>query len=235
MPSDTSVLFHNLHQVLKKLADAQDALSEAPRRIALGERQVARCSQNIEEQKSQILELQKSADELNLQLKTKEGEIQKLKTVLNQAASNREYDIVKGQIAAASEAKGQLEEDALLALEKIDAARIDLQKLEDVLENRKAELTAIIAEAAVEEPGLRAAVEQHESELAEIQKNLPSSEALVVLDRLRGAHGASACAEVDDEGFCSACDNKVTTQDGVRINMGEFICCRACGRILYKL
>jgi len=235
MPSDTSVLFQNLQQVLQKLADAEEALAEAPRAIAIGEKRVARCEQSIDDQKETIRNTQKSADEFNLELKTREAEIQKLGIVLNQASSNKEYDSVKGQIARASEAKSQLEDKVLEAFESIDSAKAELEKLQDALAHSQSELKEIIAQAAEEEPGLKAAVAECRNELAEIQKNMPSQESIVVFKRLHGAHGPSACAEVDPDGFCSACDNKVTTQDGVRINMGEFICCRACGRILYKV
>ena len=78
MPSDTSVLFQNLHQVLQKLEEAEQALGEAPRAISVGEKRVSRCEQDIADQKQKIRDLQKTADDLNLELKTREAEIQKL-------------------------------------------------------------------------------------------------------------------------------------------------------------
>lgn len=233
MPSETSLLFQNLHHVLQKLEQAEHALAEAPRRIKLAERRIAECEQQIEQQKTKIRERRRAADESNLRLRTQETDIQKLQGVLNQASSNKEYDIVRGQIATSVSRREATEDLAIQALEEVDGATAELETLQQLLATRKADLAQAQAQAAEEQPGLQAAVDECRAELAEIDKHMPSSESRIVLVRLRSAHGASACAAVDDEGFCSACNNKVTTQDGVRINMGEFICCRACGRILY--
>jgi uncharacterized protein len=233
MPSDTSVLFQNLQQVLQKLADAEEALAEAPRCTSLCRKRIAEREQEIDAYKLGIREQKKSADALNLKLTTKEAEIQKLQGVLNQATSNKEYDIVKGQIATAGGIIGKLEDQALQILEDVDSAKLKLIELERELTERQAELERTIAQAAEDAPGLKASVDQCESRLKAMEKDIPSSDSLIVLRRLRTAHGPGACAAIDEDGFCSACNNKVTTQDGVRVNMGDVVYCRACGRILY--
>ena len=61
-----------------------------------------------------------AADQKQLQLKAGEEKIKDLKRKLNAAASNREYQILKEQIAADDMAKSVLEDEIIEALEKID-------------------------------------------------------------------------------------------------------------------
>lgn len=233
MPSETSLLFQSLHQVLQRLEEAEQALNAAPKRIAHFGKRIAAAEAAIEAQKTRIQQRRKSADELNLRLRSQEADIQKLDGQLNQATSNKEYDIVKGQIANAVRKRGEIEDQALQELEFVDADQQQLRDLESQLRDLNRELDEIRQQAAEDEPGLQAAVDECLAELAEMDRQMPSAESRTVLARLRPVFGASSCAQLDDEGFCAACYNKVTTQDRVRINLGEFVCCRACGRILY--
>jgi len=71
-----------------------------------------------------------------------------------------------------------------------------------------------------------------ESTLAAAESKLPAK-VLAVYRRLVGAHGASALAEVDDNA-CTACYARLTPNMKVELNVGKYIFCRSCGRLLYK-
>jgi predicted nucleic acid-binding Zn-ribbon protein len=231
MASEMSAALSRLHELLRQLADAESTLAEGPRAAALAEKQVAAAEQQLEAQKLTIRSNRKLADELNLKLKSKESELQKLQGQLNTAASNKEYDIFKGQIDSAKKDRSSFEETALTALEEIDVSNVKLKELEKELKERKALVEAASKAYAAQRPEIEATIARLQSEIAAAEQTIPA-DAKAAFQRLRKAHGASALSDLDDE-FCNACNGRVTNQDRVRIRMGEFVPCRACGRVLY--
>jgi predicted nucleic acid-binding Zn-ribbon protein len=232
MAADLSVALKKLHELLHQLGNEQSALAQGPRAIATAEKHVAATEQLIEQQKHAIKTARKTADEFNLKLKSREAELSKLQGQLNTASSNKEFDIIKGQVASATKSKGEIEDAALAAMDAIDSAQKSLKDLEAELQKKKQEAQAAKALQESKAPALRASIEALLQQLAEAEKVIPAGPELANYHRLRGAHAAGALSEVEDN-FCSACNNRVTAQDMVLIRTGEFRCCRGCGRILY--
>lgn len=232
MAAGNSQAFEHLHSLLQQIHDAEYVLSHGPRRIAAAQKKVAAAEQACSAQKEHILELKKQADSNSLNLKSREAEIEKLSGQLNQAASNKEYDIIQGQIATKKEADAALEDSILELLSDVDDASDKLQQLEDELAELVENSKSVSADVKAREPGLQAEVERLRAEIAEAEKVITGGEARSTYKRLKEAQGPTALAAVED-GYCSECNTNCTPQDQVRLNMGEFVLCRACGRILY--
>jgi len=231
MGTDASAALKALHSLLQQLARAEAGLSEGPRRIALSEKQIAQTEQQIDQQKQAIRDAKKSADEQNLRLKSKEADILKLQGQLNTATSNKEYDIIKGQISAAVTSRGEIEEQGLMALESVDTANSTLKTLEADLQSRRKSLQTAKSEFETRKPVLEAEIQQLKQQITVAEEIIPGNDRANWL-RLKGAHGAGCIAAVEDE-FCTACDQKAIAQDLVRIRTGAIVFCRGCGRVLY--
>jgi hypothetical protein len=121
---------HNLHLQLREV---QDQLEKGPRQLRARQQIIQQKQDELEAQKQKQKTLKMGADQKSLQLKSNEAKIQDLRTKLNQANSNREFDIIRGQIEADTVANSVLEDEILDALEKVDAGQIALRKLEDEL------------------------------------------------------------------------------------------------------
>lgn len=234
MVSDLSISLSQLHGLLQQLADAEAAFADGPRSIRSAEKQVTQAKQQIEEQKATIKQTRKIADELNLKLKTKEAELRKYEGQLNTATSNKEFDIVKGQIAHVGVERAELENAAFEAMEEIDAAQAVLKTLETELKARRQTAATVKADVEAGKPGLEASLETLKTQIEVAEKVIPGGEGLSAYRRLRIANGPGALAGVEDD-FCDGCNCKVTNQDLVRIRMGEFLRCRECNRGLYVL
>ena len=232
MASDLSVALKGLHGLLRQLITAEETLAGGPRAIVMAEKQVAATEQLIEQQKVAIKAARKTADELNLKLKSKEAELSKLQGQLNTASSNKEFDIIKGQVAAATKSKGEFEDAALEAMDGIDVAQKRLKELETELKKRQQNTLAAKSAAETQKPSLLSSIASLQSQLAEAEKVIPPGAEYANYHRLRIAHGAGALSELEDD-FCSACDSRITAQDMVRIRTDEFRCCYGCGRVLY--
>ena len=232
MVSEVSKAVYTLHQLLIQLEESEKTLAHGPRRISAADRSVAEARGRIEEQKQAIRAARRKADECSLRLRTREAELLKLQGLLNQASSNKEYDIIKGQVATATADKSQLEDEALGLMDEVDRCQRTLQTQELELKAREQTQQQVQAEVTAAEPRVRTDVDRVRTEVEVAEKTIAWGDHLAAYRRLRGAHVSEALAAIED-GFCTACQNRVTTQDIVRINTGTLIACRECGRLVY--
>ena len=220
-----------LHQLHLKLYEHQQMLENGPRQIAATKRLVERKEQELEEHRSQLTELQKAADDRNLQFRTNEQKIEELKLKLNQAASNKEFDIIKGQIEADTAANAVLEDEYLEMLEQIDVKREELKELEQALGDVRTSATKKAAEVEANEPGLKQTIATVSTEIKSAEACVPTS-LREDYRRLVAAHGPGAICGVD-AGACNECFTELSPQVQMELRCGRVVVCRSCGRLLY--
>lgn len=233
MTASASQAFEHLHALLQQLEDAERLLAHGPKRTAVAEKKVTAAEQDCSDQKEKIKQLRKSADQSAMNLKSREAELAKLALRLNEAGSNKEYEIIQNQITAAKKEDAKLEDEVLALLDQVDQATEELQMLEQQLEELKQKAAQIADDVRAKEPGLKSDVERLTGEIAEAESIIPGGDPKTTYKRLRAAQGASAMSRVED-GYCTECNTGATPQDTVRLNLGEFVLCRACGRLLYR-
>lgn len=234
MSAETSQAYQNLHDSLKQLQDAEDMLALGPRRIATAKKKVAAIEQACAEQKETIKSLKKRVDQSSLSLKSREAELQKLAVRLNQAASNKEYDIIQSQISTEKAADAELEDNILNLLGEVDDATARLKTLEEELAQAKIKAQDVANQVAQKEPGLQADVERLNAEISEAEKVIPAGVPMTTYRRLRESQGAGGMSVLEGS-YCVECNTAATQQDVVQLNLGKFVLCRACGRILYQV
>lgn len=220
-----------LHQVHLDLAACHKQLESGPRQIAVFEKRLAAKHAEIDAQKDHITEQQKAADQKNLQFRTNEQTAADTKAKLNQAKSNVEFDIFKGQIAKAELANESIETEYLELLEVVDAEKSRLEELNGELKEAEAKLQKVKTEFAELEPKVKEQAAALTEELREAEKCLPTKE-MGLYRRLVDAHGASTLAPVDASA-CSECFVELSPQDLVEVRTARLVYCKSCGRILY--
>lgn len=234
MAAETSLAFQHLHQLLQELADAEYMLGHGPKRIAAAEKKLALAEHNTASQRDQIQQLKKKADEASLNLKTREADIQKHQGRLNEAGSNKEYEIITDQINGLKESCAQLEDEILVMLSEVDDAGTELKNLQEEVAAQNGRLAEIKDDVAAKEPGLKENIARLEGEISEAEKVMPPGEGKSAYLRLKASQGAAGMSKVED-GYCLECNTAVTPQDAIRLNVGDFCLCRACGRVLYRV
>ena len=221
-----------LHQLHIQLASVEEKMDRGPRQVRAREQFVQKKQAELEEQQNKLKQLRMAADQKGLQLKSKDAKIAELRGKLNQATSNREYDIIRSQIDADTMANSVLEDEILEALEKVDQMQIAVKKVEAELAAAKAEAKRIGEEVSAAEPGLRRATEELQARLREAESRLPGT-ILEVYRRLVQAHGATALAAVQNNA-CTACHSILSPQEQVNVRTEKTVFCRSCGRLLYR-
>lgn len=232
MAVDTSLALQQLHHLLQQLEDAETLLAHGPRRVAAAKKKIAMAEEVCSSQKEQIRTIRKIADQKSLTLKEREAEILKQTQRLNEANSNKEYDIIQSQLQSIGAAKEALEDEILSLLTKVDEAGGALAAAEEEVGRLTDHCRQIEADIKATEPSIREDVDRLNAAIGEAESAIPAGESRTAYLRLRSSMKSAALSEVQDA-FCVACNTKVIAQDCVRIKMGEFVTCRQCGRILY--
>ncbi|MCI0340336.1 MAG: hypothetical protein L0216_04180 [Planctomycetales bacterium] len=176
--------------------------------------------------------LDKEADRMDLELKSAEGQIQKLQLALNQAKTNKEYTVLKNEIGSKKAEVSQFEDKVLAAMQKSEAAAAEVRGLEAEAKRAGGELQALDKEVAGEVGKIEAQLRDLEAKRAEKSKGL-EPEALARYDRILEGRGGQALAAVVD-GACQGCGKNLTPQEENALLAGHgLVICRACTRILY--
>lgn len=221
-----------LHGLLESRKGQQDALQNGPKRIRTGEQAVQRVEAEIAACKEQLTVSQRGADQKNLAYKSAQQRQADFQVKLNQAGSNREFDILKGQLAQEIQAAESIEVEYLSFLEEIEGGRKRLLGLQERLEASRAALKKIQQEVAAEEPGIQARISELTGAIKEAESVVPS-EVGDLYRRMVAVHGPGAMAP-SESGCCSNCDVELSPQHSLEIDEGLAVLCRDCGRLLYS-
>ena len=129
-----------LHRIHRQLTDLRGRLARGPKQIQAGEANLQRLEQEHANKKGILTSARVASDEKQLQLKQREDKISDRQAQLNTAASNKEYQAIKEQIAADEQANSVLADEILEALEKLDELEANVNTAADVVAKSKDEL-----------------------------------------------------------------------------------------------
>ena len=220
-----------LHQLHVEHTGVLEQLEVGPRRVRAREALTAKKQGEADAEQTAVTDLRKASDERTLQLKTNETRLIDLRSKLNAASSNKEFDIIKGQIDADLAANAVLEDEILELFERVDVAQTRLSEIDAERDAAQSQHQQVVAEVAAAEPGLNQDREKLEQAISEAESIL-SHEVAERYQRLVKAHGPGAMAEVV-EGSCTSCSIRLSQQLVVELSLGQIISCNNCGRLLY--
>ena len=201
-------------------------------RIRSAEGALEAAEAHLGDRRGEIARLRKEADELNLEVRTAEAEVERLGGQLLAAKSNKEYQVLKREVDGAEGKRGEFEDGVLERLERVDAVGE---------EERAAKAAVEAALASVE--AARAALGDVEQELSGDEATLRDAREATVskldgdtrrrYEAVLAQRGDTAVARIKG-GACSGCARKITLQIEVLMDAGEEIVqCMSCQRILY--
>lgn len=229
--SVTGTTLRNLHRIHRQLSDLRSRLERGPKMIQGAEANVERLKQIVEEAKEKVVRNKVATDEKDLQLRERENRIADIKTKLNTASSNREYQTFLEQIAADNQANSVLSDEILELLEKTTELEDAVKVTEDDLAKGLDEFQAKKKKVEEERGALENDYNRLENELTDAEKDLPE-DFLVDYRRIIKAKGEEAMASLDGD-VCGGCYQIVTAQMFAELKMEKLVVCRNCGCYLY--
>lgn len=227
-----------LQSVENRLRAAQAKLSRSRRNVIIQENQV-RTFQNALEAKKEELQLTKvQSSRLELELKTRDAEVSKLRAALNTAKSNKEYAAVLTQLNTTRADNSKLETQILELMKAMEADEAECETIRKQIETQKQQLEQT-------RKATDAAAVEHEAEISKIQaewdeaaKAIPP-EPLKVFKRVAETYDGEAVAQVEEqEGrnatySCGGCFMGITAESvNLLMTHDDLIRCPNCTRIL---
>ena len=231
-----------LQAVDRKLAHLSRMKDLEPKRLAAAEAAAAEADELISKLESDHGELQRKIARLELDIKARDGKIEKHKAQMLSASTNKEYQALLHEISLEEVERAKVEESLLEQMIKIEnfsereeEAKAAIERARGELHEVRAGVQASLSEVAAEEAGLR-------KERDSIASELPP-EVLRQYDRLFESRGGNAVVRVNYmpgsgriEGryLCTGCNMSLTHQMVNLLLIGnEVVHCKSCGRILF--
>ncbi|MCC7474844.1 MAG: phospholipase [Pirellulales bacterium] len=229
--SVTAAALRELHRIHQRLADLRDRLERGPKQVRAREANVAQLEAKLAEARDRAKQTQMALDRKQLDLKSGEHKVLDLRVKLNAANSNREYQALLEQIAAAEMAGSVLSDEILEGLEKIDQLQAAIREAEKNLAAGKQDLDKMRQSVESSAATIQRDISQLETELAQAEKSLPA-DIKPEYERIVRSKGADSLAAADD-GVCTGCGQQITLNMQNELKLAKLVFCKACGRLLY--
>ena len=235
----TNVALVNLFRADQELRAARERLDAAAKNVRVQERRVNDLTAKLKASQQQLKELQSKAGTLDLDLRSRDAHIEKLRTQQQSAKNNKEYQAFLIEINTAKVDKGKVEEETMRAMESVEKGVEESATLTTQLEAEKAKLTELAAQ-------IDATLKQLQSEVDAMKPARDAAAAklspkiIAEFDRLAERFDGEALAKLAkpdrrrEEYLCTACNmdlvadiyNKLHSRD-------ELVPCPSCRRLLY--
>jgi len=229
--SVTAAALKELHRIHQQLAELRDKVERGPKQIRAREANVAQLEANLAAARDRAKQTQMTIDRKQLDLKSGEQKIVDLRVKLNAANSNREYQALIEQIAAAEMAGSVLSDEILESMDKVDQLGTAVKEAELLLAAGKQELEKTRRSIDESAASTRANITKLEAELGTAEKSLPA-DLKADYNRVVRSKGADSLA-VAEEGVCTGCGQQITLNMQNELKLSRLVFCKACGRLLY--
>ena len=222
----------NLHQHLVQIAEMKTQIERGPRQVKAAILQVDAAKDALLKCKEAIKQKKMDADRKQLQLRERETKVHDWEGKMNLAKNNREFQAIKEQIAADSQANSVLSDEILEILEEIDSLQIALKGFEEKLKLIEADRVKTELTVAGKLAVLNVELERVEGNLAGLETQL-TSEFLVQYKRLVSNRSEDSMAPLDDVS-CGGCYTGLPPRVLDSLRKEQAIVCPSCGRLLYR-
>ncbi len=228
-----------LQEVELQIAEIQRRIDRALRSCKRQESHIADLDANIRAHEQQLRADQIHADRLDLEVKSNEVEINKLRSALNTAKTNKEYSAVLTQLNTNKADNAKIEERALALMSQVDVKRKELQALRDDRNKEAARLADLEAEVKSVEDKAAERLSRLRRERDQAADEVPP-DALTMFNRVAEKNEGEALAMVvrthpkRREYACEGCNMSITIEQvNAILSRDEAVLCNVCGRILY--
>lgn len=235
----TNIALVKLFKADQALREAQARLHAAARNVRVQERKVADLSEKLKLAQSRLKEEQAKAGQLDLDLKTRDAHIERLRTQQQTAKNNKEYQAFLVEINTAKVDRNKVEDETLKVLEAVELGQNEAGAMQLQLDAEQKKLAQLQAESGETVAQLTAEVESLRPARDSAAAAVPprARDAFERLAERYEGEGLSPLSKPDrrrEEYVCSACNmslvadvyNKLHSRD-------DLVVCPSCGRLLY--
>jgi len=227
-----------LQSVENRLRVAKNKLARCRRNVIIQENQIRTLTSSLEAKKEEILLTKVQSDRLELELKTRDEAISRLRASLNTAKTNKEYAAVLTQLNTTKADNSKIETQVLDLMKDIEVDEAESKKIEEQIKEQKKLLEQKRTEAEQLSVKYEAEINQIQSEWDEAASQVPA-ESLEIFKRVADTYDGEALAKVEEQGAkataysCGGCFMSITPESvNLLMTKDDIIRCPNCTRIL---
>ncbi len=180
----------------------------------------------------EIKSFQKNTGVKEVELKSVEAEINKLRLQMNQVKNNKEYNAIKTEIGGKEADKSVFEEEILRMMAGYEELQQRHKTMGKEIEQEESLLKGLLAQIDADMKKLDAEIAEQKARRAEYAAKI-DQDALQQYNRLVSHKDAVAVVSVVNR-VCQGCFMAITSQTLNQILLEkELTFCHSCGRILY--
>ena len=239
MGKTLEALLH-LQSTQLQLVQVQKRLRFQTYAVSAQEQEIQKLQDEYDQLHEKSLQRRSNADRLDLELKTKDEHIKKLRAALNTAKTNKEYAAFLTEINSFKADNAKYEEQTLKMLADVDEIAGQLTELQKQIEIEKKSLEEIVQRSSDEITRLTGLSEDISAK-REVAAEAVPEKALKIFERIAEGTDGEAMAAIETHGkkppfeyVCAGCymtlnaeyANELQVRDEIRL-------CNNCGRILY--
>ena len=229
-----------LQSIERELAQVRRRLKTRQNAVNIQQRRIDQLQENWDALEQRRLALRKNADRQQLDLRTSEEQVARLRTALNSAKTNKEYAAILTQINTLKADNAKLEESALRIMQDEDGIRAEEDKAKGQINAEGRRLDEIQQTNAEEIAKLNGMMEQLQARRAEAARDIDLT-ALQAFERVAEKYDGEAMAPIQIEGkrppynyICGGCFMSLNAEHANALRVRDEIRrCDNCERILY--
>jgi predicted nucleic acid-binding Zn-ribbon protein len=235
----TNIALVKLFRADQNLRSAQEDYESAARSVRILERKVGELTGKLNALQKSLREQQTAAANLDLDLKTREAHIEKLRTQQQQAKTNKEYQVFLTEINTEKVDRNKIEEEAIKALEVVERTQGEVKVIQTQLSEEQGKLTTVHGQLAGKLSELQTEIDRLKPAREEAY-NAVSPKARTAFERLAERFEGEAMSALEkpdrrhEEYVCGACQMALVVDVYNRLHSrDEMVMCPSCGRMLY--
>ena len=227
-----------LQSVENRLRAVKAKLARCRRNVIIQENQI-RSLQNALEAKQEEIQLTRlQSDRLELELKSRDDHIAKLRAALNMAKTNKEYAAVLTELNTNKADNSKIENQVLELMKAVEADQADCTQLKQQIEEQKAKLEQVRKDSETMAAKYEAEMTAIQTEWEQSANSIPA-EQLATFNRVAETYDGEALATVEQADnrsevyTCGGCFMGLTVETvNALMTKDEMMRCPSCSRIL---
>ena len=227
-----------LQGVENRLRAAKAKLARCRRNVIIQENQIRSLQNSLEAKKEEIQLTKIQSDRLELELKSRDEEIAKLRASLNTAKTNKEYAALLTALNTTKADNSKNETQILELLRDIETDEAECGEIQEQIDQQKQALEQTRKEAEKLAIKYQAEIEEIEVEWNQFAGAIPKGP-LEIFKRVAETYDGEALAAIDQQGgkteayTCGGCFMGITAESvNMLLTKDDIIRCPNCTRIL---
>ena len=226
-----------LQSVENRLRAEKSKLTRCRRNVVIQENLIRSLQNALEAKKEEVQLTKVQFDRLELELKSRDESIARLRASLNTAKTNKEYAAVLTQLNTTKADNSKIESQSLELLKDIEADEVECGDIQRQIDEQKETLEQTRKESETLAVKYQVGIDKIQTEWDQVAQDIPS-DSLDTFNRVADTYDGHAVAPIEQEGrkgaySCGGCFMAITAESvNMLMTKDDIIRCPNCTRIL---